>query len=347
MKASTRSLSLVLVMLSALAACGDDTATGGSAPGGGNTGGTPSAGGNDNNGGNGAGPEGGAPEGGNGSGGVAECVGLVAGPIEPILATDEFVGSEDIAFDGAGNIWGKDGNAVLRVDADENQTATAQVPGQSYGLRFGSNGSLFVARPGEGTIVEVIDDVVTDFATGLEGPNGIYPDFDGNIWVTEFNGGRVIKLDSAGESTTILSGLSQPNGIVLDVERDVLFFSEYSAGRVMRVDPAGATAPVEVADIPGTAIDGLVLDSCGNVYAVDNANGRLYRLILTVGGDLSGEPELVATIPPITPGDPQVANAQFGSGEGWNATSLYVAGNEGVVWEVPVGVGGAPVPTVP
>jgi sugar lactone lactonase YvrE len=336
MKASTRCASLTIVLLSAaLAACGDDAATGGSAPGGGNTGGTPATGGSNEGG-------GGAVDGGGGvggSGGTPVCVGLVAGPITPVEVTDEFAGSEDIAFDGAGFIWGKDGNAVLRVDAGKNQTATAQVPGQSYGFRFGANGNIFIAQPGEGTIVEVADDVVTTFVTGLAGPNGVYPDFDGNLWVTEFNGGRVIKIDMTGAKTTIVDGVSAPNGVVLDVARDLLFYSSYSQGEVYRVDPAGETEPVLVATIPDTSIDGLVLDSCGNVYAVDQVGSDLYRLNLDGSGDLVGEPEFIAHFPQ------NVANAQFGSGTGWNTTSLYAAGNPGFVYEVPVGVGGAPVPT--
>ena len=338
MKASIRCASLGLVVLSAaLAACGDDSATGGSAPGGGNTGGTPSTGGS-NEGGGGSAPIGGGGGMGEGGSGTPECVGLVAGPIEPVEVTDEFSGSEDIAFDGAGNIWGKDGNAVLRVDAGKNQMATAQVPGQSYGLRFGSNGNLFIAQPQAGTIVEVDDDVVTTFVTGLAGPNGVYPDFDGNLWVTEFGGGRVIKIDSTGAKTTIVDGVNSPNGVVLDVARNLLFYSSYSQGRVFRVDPAGATDPVQVAEIDGS-IDGLVLDSCGNVYAIDQVGSDLYRLNLDGSANLIGEPEFIAHFPQ------NVANAQFGSGTGWNTTSLYAGGNPGFIYEVPVGVGGAPVPT--
>jgi hypothetical protein len=74
---------------------------------------------------------------------------------------------------------------------------------------------------------------------------------------------------------------------------------------------------------------------------VDQGNSRLYRFTLDAAGALVGEPELLANFPQ------NVANAQFGSGTGFNPNSLYAAGNPGVVYEVPVGVPGAPVPTAP
>jgi len=339
MKASNRVSPLVLVVLAAaLAACGDDTAAGGSAPGGGGTGGTPPVGGN-NEGGGGAPAEGGGGAGqGGGTAGGPACAGLVPGPIAPVEVTDLFNGSEDFAFDGAGNIVGKDGGDIISIDAADVTTVIAPLTGQSYGLRYGSSGSLFVAQPMQGKIVEVSGGVVTDFITGLAGPNGVYADFDGNLWVTEFGGGKVIKVDSTGAETTIVDGQNSPNGVVLDVARDLLFYTSYSNGRVFHVDPAGATEPVEVADINGS-LDGLVLDACGNVYVVDQENSDLYRLNLDANAALVGEPELIASLPQ------NVANAQFGSGAGWNTTSLYVTGNPGVVYELAVGVAGAPVPT--
>ncbi len=239
--------------------------------------------------------------------------------------------------DGAGHIVGKDGNSIIAVDAADQVTVVAPLPGQSYGLRYGASGSLFVAQPSQGKIVEVAGGDVSDFATGLSGPNGVYADFDGNLWVTEFSGGRVIKIDSAGGKSTVVDGQNSPNGVVLDVARSLLFYTSYQNGRVFHIDPAGATAPVQVAQIAG-ALDGLALDSCGNVYVVDQSKSELWRLNLDATGALIGEPEFIAKFPD------NVANVQFGSGEGWQTTSLYGGGTDGVVFEVPVGVPGAPVP---
>jgi sugar lactone lactonase YvrE len=256
----------------------------------------------------------------------------------PVLETSLFGGSEDLTMDGAGNIVAKSGNEIIAVDTNDGSTPVANLTGQAYGLRYGITGDLFVARPNLGTVVRVASDgTVTDFATGLAGPNGVYPDLDGNVWVTEFGGGNVLKFDDAGVSTEIASGQNSPNGVVYDPGRDVVFFTQYGPGKIFRAAADGGSAPVEVIDIPNAALDGLAMDVCGNVYTVDNQGNRLFRVDLDAAGDATGS-VLLATFPS------NVANAVFGSGTGWEPTSLYAAGNPGDVYSVPVGVAGAPVP---
>lgn len=277
-----------------------------------------------------------------GGGGMPACDGLPTAEATPVLETALFNGTEDLAFDGAGNIVGKDGNEIIGVDADDMVTPIGNLAGQAYGLRYGITGDLFVARPQLGTIVRVAPDgTVTDFATGLAGPNGVYPDLDGNVWVTEFGGGNVLKFDDMGVSTDIATGQPSPNGVVYDPTRDLVFFTQYQAGKVMRVESAGGGTPVEVADIGNAALDGLLMDACGNVYAVDNGQSRLFRIDLDPAGAMIGEPVLLASFPA------NVANAQFGSGPGWDPNSIYAAGNPGEVYSVPAGVAGAPVATPP
>lgn len=329
--------------LSSLAACGDDTGAGGA---GGSGASGPGSTSSQATGASQSSTQTGSAQGGGGGGqgGAGDCDGLPVGPITPTLATDQLSGSEDFAFDGNGNVVGKSGGQIVAVDANDTVTPIATLSGQAYGLRYGLGGNLYVARPNLGTVVRVdTSGNVSDFITGLSGPNGVYPDFDGNVWITEIGGDRVLRVDSGGTPTVIAEGAEAQvaNGIVKDDARNVVFFTNYSDGIVLRVDTAGATAPVEVGQVPGALFDGIVLDACGNLYAVDNGNDRLYRFDLDPAGSLMGQPVLL-----VESFDSNVANAQFGSGAGWDATTLYVAGNPGEVWAVPVGVEGAPVPTI-
>jgi sugar lactone lactonase YvrE len=345
-------LTLAAGTIASLAACGDDetqtttssttsgTGTGTGGSGGGTTTGT---GGATTTGTGGSGGVGGAG-GSGGSGGTApNCENLPVGPIEAVEVLDVFNGSEDLAFDGKGHIVAKNGNAIILSDAAGQTTDLADVNGTVYGVRYRPDGFLVAARPGQGVVVEISPQgMVTDYVTGLNNPNGLYPDFEGNVWMTEFGGGNVSRINPGGSVDVIVANAASPNGVVFDATRTMLFYTEYGDGQIFRVDmsPGGDPTPIEVAQING-ALDGLVLDACGNIYAVDNGNSDLYRVKLDAAGAAIGAAELLASFPQ------NVANAQFGSGAGFDPMTLYAAGNPGTVYGVAVGVAGAPVPTPP
>ena len=273
------------------------------------------------------------------------CASLAATPVAAQLVGALFQGSEDFTFDGQGRIVGKRGNALVALAASgvAAPTTIAELPGQTYGLRYLPNGLLVAAIPGAGKVVTITRaGQVTDLVTGLASPNGILTDEGGNVWITEFGGSKVLRVAPDGTRTTIVSGANAQaaNGLVLDAARKILFYTEYQKGKINRISLAtpGATA-VNVATIPGAALDGMVLDACGNVYAVDQCRSRLFRVRTDATGAASDAPELVATFPT------NVANAQFGAGPGFDSTKLYVTGNPGSVYTLDLGVGGAPVPT--
>lgn len=164
------------------------------------------------------GGQGGDNTGGSGSGGApALCDMLPMDVLTPDLETSAFNGSEDLAFDGQGHVVGKNGGSIIAVDANDMTTNVAMLSGQAYGLRYGITGDLFVARPNTnpGTVVRVTPNgTVTDFATGISGPNGVYPDLEGNVWVTAFGGGEVLRYDSTGAESVIATGQSSPNCFV-------------------------------------------------------------------------------------------------------------------------------------
>ncbi len=367
-KLRTTFLPLVSLCLVALPACDDGTGTGGNGGEGGNTQSTASGG----NGGAGAAGGGGATGGtggtsttggmggtggssttsgmggmgGGGAGGAPpECANLPAGPLTPSVVVTVFGGSEDLAFDGKGNIAAKKQSQILLSDAAGQTTVFASNIPDAYGLRFRADGSIVVAAFGLGKVILVSPaGVASDFATGLGTPNGLYPDFDGNVWVTEFGGNKVTRINPDGSKDVIVSGpqADGANGVVFDANRKVLFYTNYFDGIVRKVDIGGGNLTgVQIAEVPSAAFDGMVLDACGHLYVVDQGNNKLYRLELNAAGDIVGDPVNLASF------TKNVANAQFGSGPGFDPKKLYVAGNPGTVYSVDVGVPGAPVPTAP
>jgi len=279
---------------------------------------------------------------GGGDAGPNPCTTLANGPFTPQSIGQVFQGSEDFAFDGKGNITGKRGNNLVNVNT-QGATVIAPLPGQTYGVRYSREGNLIAAIPGQGKLVSIAPDgVVKDLLTGLGGPNGVYVDFDDNVWFTEFQGSKVGRLSPDGTKTIFASGAQTAqaaNGVVLEASKKWVFYTEYAKGKVNRVaaDQPGS-APINVATIPGAALDGMVLDVCGNVYVVDQGGSKIYRVRIDASFNAAAAPELLATFPT------NVANAQFGAGPGFDSKKLYVTGNPGTVYTLDLGIAGGPVP---
>ncbi|WP_437980472.1 SMP-30/gluconolactonase/LRE family protein [Sorangium sp. So ce117] len=295
----------------------------------------------------GAGEGGGAAVGaGAGAGPSAECAALVSGPFEPALVTAVFSGSEDFAFDGRGYLVAKQGPNLVRFDATGRTSNFASLPGPVPGLRYRPDGTLVAALPDQGAVVQIsATGMVDDYVTGLTDPNGLAPDALGNVWATDLAGGRVIRLNPDATIDEIASGapeVSEPNGIVFDPARWAVFYTNSTAGEIRKIDLNNPGEPPSlVVTVASSVLDGLVLDTCGHLYTVDNENRKLYRVRLDAGGAALGEAELLARFPT------GVANAQFGAGPGFDARTLYVGGAAGSIYAVAVGIAGAPVPAPP
>ncbi len=268
-----------------------------------------------------------------------DCTMIAPGPLTPeeVFAPGAvFNGSEDIVFDGQGGLAGKSGGNVIVVGTDGSMLDSWSDGGGTYGLRYRANGQLLAAKYMASQLVDVISgDVV---ASGIGGVNGVWPDFEGRVWFTNFS--SVQRLETDDTITPIVGGVdgNSANGVIYDPDRGLLYYTNYGAGlvRAIEIMPDGSPGAVGmVAAIPGASLDGINLDACGNLYAVDQGGSALWRVYLDEFGGPVGEPEeLVASFPA------NVANAVWGSGAGWDENSLYVAGVPGGVYRVEIGVPG-------
>ena len=274
-----------------------------------------------------------------------DCEDFFDGPWEPVLWGSSFDGSEDLGFDGLGGLALKKDGGVVVVAADKSETVLVPDVPTAYGTRYLGDGRLLVALPQDGKVLAIDGDgVITDFVTDVEGPNGLYPDLAGNVWITEFGGSRVIRVAPDLTRTTIAMGgdAAAANGVVYDPNRGLLFYTKYQAGQIQRVaidEQGDAGTPELVVEIPATSLDGLVMDACGYLYVVNQGGDELYRVLLDAAGASTEQPSPMALFPS------NVANAQFGVGAGFDDHTLYVAGNPGDVYTLQVEFPGAQIVT--
>jgi len=279
------------------------------------------------------------------TGSADECDAITEEMRVPELFISGFGGSEDLAFDGKGGLALKRDGDIVVVRADKTETTLYAGAPQAYGTRFLADGRLLVALPQAGKVVAVDPQgMMTDFLNGTQGANGLYPDLDGDVWITEFGGDKVLRVGPDMVETAVITGndAASANGVVFDEARGSLFYTRYQAGEVVRatIDAQGMASDVEVVASIDGAPDGLTLDACGNLYIVDQGNSRLYRQLLDEAGQALTPVSLLAEFPS------NVANAQFGVGEGFDDHTLYLAGNPGDVYTLKLEVAGAPIVTV-
>ena len=202
----------------------------------------------------------------------------------------------------------------------------------------------------------------------LKDPWGLAVDPAGILYVAEYGGGRVRKIDlTTGVITTGLTALNQPTGLAIDAKRS-LYIADSGSDVVWRWD----TVPQTIARVAGTgqtgysgdgeaATDatlndpwGLAVDAAGNLYVADSANHRVRRVdvltgrITTIAGTgeagVSGDGGSALTARLNTPRDVAVGlagNAYVADSENYRVRRVS-PGSTG-----PVTLGGRLVPGIP
>lgn len=264
--------------------------------------------------------------------------------LELLWAEGEFTEGPALAPDGS--IFFSDiGNTIYRYDPKSGKTNVFRKPsGRSNGLMFNQKGEL-IAAEGANTggnrrisntagIKEGKDGEVKTLSAGHEGkkfnsPNDLAIDAGGNVYFTDprYVGSEPRELDFEGvffvkpDGTTSIAtrDLQKPNGILVSPDGKHVYVSDNNAEgnrQLLSFEVQGdgkLTGKKVLHDfVTGRGIDGMTLDTGGNIYATAGTGDKAGIYVFSPQG------KQLAMIP--TPGDP--TNCVFGGGD--DGHSLYI-----------------------
>jgi gluconolactonase len=264
--------------------------------------------------------------------------------LELLWGEGEFTEGPALAPDGS--IFFSDiGNAIFRHDPKSGKTELFRKPsGRSNGLMFNQKGDLVAAEganEGGNRRISITSGIqgnkegeVKTLSGGLDGkkfnsPNDLAIDADGNVYFTDprYVGSEPRELDFEavffvkpdGTTKVATREVQKPNGILVSPDGKHVYVSDNNAdGNRMLLsfdvsEPGKLTSKKVLHDfVTGRGIDGMTLDTDGNIYATAGTGDKAGVYVF------SPEGKQLAMIP--TPGDP--TNCVFGGGD--DSGTLYV-----------------------
>jgi sugar lactone lactonase YvrE len=277
-------------------------------------------------------------------------------PVTPtVLVEGKFQRCEGIAFNGEGDLYVAGDRALWRVGTDGEVTKIAELysnlglapigerdilmadfgPTNRFDTGPNANGIVWRITP-EGEKTRIVDG-------GIGDPNFVLVRPDGSFLVSDDATDEIFLVDTQGRVTLFTDAIGHPNGLALSADGSTLYVAQiFVSLRPLVIDDRVWALPLEdgqPAGEPGViarlgeqaANDGLALDELGRIYVAANGQGKIWRL-----DPASGETVLIAE------NMPGVASLAFGQGR-FDHQAIYATSTRtGRVWEVKVGVGGAP-----
>jgi sugar lactone lactonase YvrE len=277
-------------------------------------------------------------------------------PVEATVLVDgTFERCEGIAFNGEGDLYVAGNQAVWRVGSDGKVTKVTDVysnlglapigerdllmadfgPTNRFTHGPNADGIVWHITPG-GHKTRIVNGGIGDANFVLVRP-------DRSILVSDDATDEIFVVDRTGAVQLFTDAIGHPNGMVLSPDGSALYVAQiFVSLRPFVIDDRLWAIPLEDGRPAGepeviarlgerAGNDGLAMDELGRIYVAANFTGQIWRVDPT-----TREKVLIAE------NLPGVASLAFGQGE-FDHHAIYATSTRtGRVWEVKVGVGGAP-----
>ncbi len=277
-------------------------------------------------------------------------------PVEPTVLVDgKFTRCEGIAFNGEGELYVAGDRSLWRVSTTGEVTKIAELytnlglapigeqdilmadfgPTNRFDTGPNADGIVWRITP-SGEKTRVVDG-------GIGDPNAIVVMPDRSFLVSDDATDEIFRVDTQGNVVLFTDAVGHPNGLALSADGSTLYVAQiFESLRPFVVDDRVWAVPLEESVVAGApqviahtgepgGNDGLALDELGRIYVAVWGAGQIQRI-----DPATGETVIIAE------NMPGVASLAFGGGE-FDHQAIYATSTRtGRVWEVKVGVGGAP-----
>lgn len=258
---------------------------------------------------------------------------------------------EDFTFDTEGRLLGvsMDGGDLVRVtySGDVEILFPNVIGGGGGGMgwvrgaRLLPDGDMLIADPTVSSLVRVdLDGDKQTVLSGLSDPNGIAIGTDGLAYVSTL-GGKVYRVDpDSGDYTVLYSSNERYDGVTFNADYTMLYFDEEDEGEVHQI-------PINDDGTAGQESTLAMINGGGALNLFDGMAadecGNIY--VIKMSGEVyrvnpQGEVELAVSIS-SGGGFGGLMSLNFGSGVGgWEEDKLYVMAQGDTMYEVNIGVRG-------
>ena len=201
-----------------------------------------------------------------------------------------------VAVDRLGNVYVADtgNNRIRRINVNGDCTVLAGTGAEvefnaPEGIAVDASGNVYVADTlnhrirrispsgtvstiaGFGTSGGFTDGVVS--GARFNSPSGVAVDSSGNIYVADTANNRIRKISTAGDVSTVASGLNEPKGVAVDADGNV-YVADTGNNKVIEL-----TGNVEHAT-GFSGPTGVAVDALGRIFVADRSKHRIARIDL-------------------------------------------------------------------
>ncbi len=216
------------------------------------------------------------------------------------LVADGFQFTEGPTVDERGDVYFTDqpNDRIVKWSEDGKVTDFLKPAGRSNGMYFAPDGLLIACADESNQMWEIARDgkhrVLFENFEGkpLNGPNDVWMDSNGTLYFTDpyyqrpwwehkkpFQGKQSLyKVDRDGSNIVCVDdGLVQPNGIIGDPAKRILYVADIGDKRTYRYNIASDGSLLDRQVFCRQGSDGMTIDNQGNVYLTGSAGVTVYN----------------------------------------------------------------------